>query len=1024
MDIFEFELRYLAYKWLWEKLKVEISEQEVLELVKRTNLWTLTKKLTELTPEELKALTLETYTDYKKQFVEKSKNIQVWRFTLFDYVSRLEYELKVIKEMGYNTYFLIVWDYINWSKTHDIAVGPWRWSAAWSILSYFVGIIDLDPLEYDLLFERFLNPARISMPDIDTDFEDTKRELVVEYVKNKYWESKVASIWTYMTMAAKAAFKDVARVFWLPFDQSNKISNLITGKNIKASLEENEEFKSLVESDTQIQEIVNLAIKLEWTVRQTWVHACWIIISPEDLVTYSPIQYPPKSWAKWQREESKYVTQYDWHYLEDIWLLKMDFLWLRNLSIIKNTIKIIIAKHKKENKEVPEMFSNYLHKMWFYPPLDDKFTYERIFQKWDTSWVFQFESDWMKAWLKALKPTDINDIIAMVALYRPWPMEFIPHYIKRKSWEDKIEYLLPELEELLTQKYGAEMIEWERQRLIEDLGPFMDVTYWIAVYQEQLMRLVQSMAWFSLAEADMLRRWVWKKIKEVVEKIKIDFIAKAETFHWYKPETSDFIYEKMIMPAADYSFNKSHAACYAIIAYQTAYLKAHFPIEFAAALLRSVEDETDKLAKFIDELKMWWYKVLPTDINYSYNHVAAVEDTVRIWFLAVKWVWYEIWKTIEEEREKNWKFKSFEDYLKRCSSIVNKKSLESLAKAWAFDEFIDRKTVLENIDTIQDFVKSQSSWWGWWLFDMWSFSSTLSFKKTYTTTLMEKVLFEYEIFKTFISAHPFDGMYNYIKWKYNFISMFKDVEWYWEFRIFCFVKAIEKFQRKWYFVTVEDLSWEVDIFLKDTLDIKEFDVLVLKWFKTKSIRVKQATKVNIVELIEKVKWLWKYNSEDTVIEVRAKRIAATEKKPVQVSEAIIPTKTIIQPKQDNDNWEDDNENIWDITQENISEEIEINTETIIEEDNYEETSENIEEQNETENSENETIDYKQNEVNTEINTWNNKWPIEIILPEDINKIKAIANIVKTDNWDIKIIIRGKEFWVSQNWYNEIQKLLK
>lgn len=981
MDIFEFELRYLAYKGLSEKFNIPIADEEIIKLTKRTNLWILPKKLTEITPEELKVLTMETYTDFKREFIEKSKATQIWPFTLAEYIERLEYEFKVIKEMWYNTYFLIVQDYINRAKTHQIAVGPWRWSAAWSLLSYYVWIIDLDPLTYDLLFERFLNPARISMPDIDTDFEDVKREDVVNYVKEKYWENKVASIWTYMTMAAKAAFKDVARVMWLSFEESNKISNLIEWKNIKASIEENEELKSLIEEDTNINKIISLAIKLEWTIRQTWVHACWIIISPELLTTFSPIQYPPKSWSKSEKDESKYVTQYDWHYMEDIGLLKMDFLGLRNLSIIKNTIKIIAARYKNEWKKLPNLFERFFDKMWFYPPLDDAYAYKEIFQKWDTSWVFQFESDWMKQWLIKLKPTDINDIIAMVALYRPWPMEFIPYYIDRKSGKEKIEYLMPEIEEIIVNKYWNEVAEEERRKLIEDLWPFMDITYGIAVYQEQLMRLVQSMAWFSLAEADMLRRWVWKKIKEVVEKIKVDFVQKSWEYHGYMPETADYIYEKMIMPAADYSFNKSHAACYAIIAYQTAYLKAHFPIEFNAALLRSVEEETDKLSKFIDELKMKWAKVLPPSINESFNHVAAVNDTIRLWFLSIKWVWFEVWKTIEEELQKNWKFKNLEDFLKRCAKVINKKSLESLAKSWALDEVEDRKTVLNNMDIVLDRVKNSSNNNGsMWLFDMWNIATWLTFKEKFNTTLLEKLLFEFEIFKTFVSAHPFDWLYTYIKWKYNFISMFKDVENYWEFNIVCFVKSIEKFQKKWFFVGIEDLSWELDFFMKNMADIKEFDILIIKGYKSKSVRVKQIIKVTLDEIMWKAKNSWKYKPEDTVMEIRSKRlwvksswIEKTFEKEEQEN-ASAPVKTTVELEMPTE--------IVDIEEESI--EIEWPVEAPVEQ----------------------TIQ-----------------KLEFDMPDDIQKIKELREILKANPWDIEIKISTHNLKVNQQGLDKINKLI-
>jgi len=611
MDIFEFELRRLAYNWLSKRFNLNRDEQTIINLVKRTDKWKLSKKLQETSPDELKKLTEETYSSFKKQFIEKHKDTIIketknHKFSLSDYIIRLEYELKVIKEMWYNTYFLIVQDYINWAKKNKIAVWPWRWSAAWSLLAYLIWITDIDPLEYDLLFERFLNPARVSMPDIDTDFEDIQRDRLIEYVSKKYWREKVANIWTYMTMAARAAFKDVARAMWIPFEEANKISELITEKTIEKSLENNEALRELVENDDVLKQTFEYAKRLEWTVRQTWVHACWVIIAPESITEFTPVQHPPKPWWKEERDESRIVTQYDGHYLEDIWLLKMDFLWLRNLSIIKNTIKIIRARLQAKWKPLPEIFQKYFETMWFYPPLDDKKVYETVFQKGNTSGVFQFESDGMRRRLKELKPTNIDDIIAMVALYRPWPMDFIPSYIKRKHWEEKIEYLPEEVYNQLKEKYWEEIANEEKKKITEDLSPFMNVTYWIPIYQEQLMRIVQAMAGFSLGEADLLRRWIWKKIKEIIDKLKKEFIERAEKYKWYKPETATYVYEKMIEPAANYSFNKSHAACYAIIAYQTAWLKTHYPLEFHAALLRSIEENTDKLSKLIEELKLQW----------------------------------------------------------------------------------------------------------------------------------------------------------------------------------------------------------------------------------------------------------------------------------------------------------------------------------------------------------------------------------------------------------------------------------
>lgn len=962
MDIFEFEIRLLSYKWLNEKYNLNFSEEEIINLVKITNKWSLTKKLTETTPEELKQITFETYTNYKKSFLEKYWDQTVWQYNLREYINRLEYELKVIKEMWYNTYFLIVQDYINRARKNNISVWPGRWSWWGSFLAYALGITDIDPLDYDLIFERFLNPARVSMPDIDTDFEDIKREDVVEYTKQKYWSEKIAVIWTYMTMAAKAAFKDVARVFGIAFEQSNKISWYITEKTIQKSIEENPELQETIEENENIKKILELAAKLEWTVRQIWVHACWVVIAPEEISQYTPVQYPPLPWWKKEPDTSRIISQYDGHFLEDIWLLKMDFLGLRNLSIIKNTIKIIKARKEKEWKKLDDIFKNYFETMNFYPPLDDKETYEKTFQIWETSWVFQFESDWMRAWLKKLKPNNINDIIAMVSLYRPWPMEFIPSYVARKHWEEKVEYMPKEVYNEIKEQYWEKEAQIQAQKLEQDLSPFMDVTYWIPVYQEQLMRIVQAVAWFSLAESDMLRRWVGKKIKEVIEQLKKEFIERA-TEKWYKKETCIYVYEKMIEPAANYSFNKSHAACYSLIAYQTAYLKAHYPIEFHAALLRSVEEDTEKLAKFIDELWMKWFEITPPDVNKSFIHVAAIDNKVNLWFVSIKWVWVEVAKTIQKERKNNWEFKNFEDFLKRCKLAINKKSLESLAKSWALDKLEDRNTILANIDNILNRIKNSSNNW-WWLFDIESMNVWLNLEQQPKTDKLQKLFFEEETFKTFVSGHIFDWFFNYIKANFNFISMFKEVEDYGQFKIIWFIKEMRKIRKKWTFVTIEDVSWSIDIFLKETLDLKKYDIIILEGYKGKSISTKKIIKLELEELLEKAKKSNKYDQSEKIVWVRAKRNQST------------------QPEQNKE----------DKTKEDKST-----------------------------NPQNTNIISK-NDDNTDNKSEKKEKYFDP--PEDIQIISQISQIIKENPWDKEIYIWTKKVKLSEKWVQQIKNVLK
>lgn len=875
MDINEFELRHRAYKWLNYKFNLDRDNDTILQLTKITKRWTLSKKLQDLTPDELHEITIETYTEYKKWIIQKYENTkelknQTLDFSITTYIERLEYEMKVIKEMWFNWYFLIVSDFVRRAKKNNIVVWPWRWSGAWSLLAWLIRITDIDPLPYALLFERFLNPARISMPDFDIDFEDTQRFRVIEYVQQKYWIDKVSSIGTFMQMASKAAFKDAARTLWVPFERSNQISAIIPDKTSLADAikmqDGNEELKNAYNSDEKIKQAIDFGSKLEWNMRQLWVHACWIIISPERVTTYTPTQYI-------KEDDNTLVSQYDWPTLETIWILKMDFLWLRNLSVIKNCIKIIKKKHEKENKELPDMFKEFFENTSFQPPIDDKYTYDKVFKEWDTTGIFQFEWNWMRKFLIKLEPNSINDLVAMNALYRPWPMEFIPTYIDRKHWREKVNYMHPELKEILEKEYWADTVIEEWRKLEEDLKPIMNLTYWIAVYQEQLIFLVQAMAWFSLAEADMLRRWVGKKKKDVIEKLKKEFIKRWKDYKEYKKETSQFIYEKMIEPAAFYSFNKSHSVCYAMIAYQTAYLKAHYPVEFYAALIRSVEQDTDELSNYIYETQQHWINVLSPNINHSFNHVAAISNEIRLWFLCIKWLWFEIGEYFQEERKKNWQFSSLEDFLKRCQPSINKKSLEWLIKAWALDDFYDRWTLLQNAEYILDWTKSSQNA-NQWLFGLETMATKLELKNKKETSMMEKLMMEQEVFKTFVSANPLDGLYPYLK-KFSFVSQFQNTENFWPFIITWYINEIQRAKKKGFFIKVEDISGKIEIFTKDVLDFKKFDLLIISWYKWRSTSIDKIIKTSRESLVRQ-SWE-KYDPTMTVVKAKWLRFGEMKK---------------------------------------------------------------------------------------------------------------------------------------------------
>ena len=741
----EWYLRYLSFAWLNWRFDTNISREIIFKLVQKLDKPSLEKKLTETSPEELKALSLTYYSDEKKEILKSfSEDIQ-------NKIERLEYELVVVHEMWFDAYFLIVADYINWARNNWIPVWPWRGSAAGSLMAYLSWITDINPLPYKLLFERFLNPARVSMPDIDTDFADTWRDKVVEYCRNKYWADHVAQICTFWTFAARAAVKDVWRVMWIPFAEMNNLAKLIPEKpwtKLRWALEDSIEFKEAYETNPKYKEIIDNALKIEWNVRQIWVHACAVIIAPKPMTNFTALQHPPK-------DSESIVTQYSAYPLEDLWLLKMDFLWLRNLTIIKRAQEII-----KNNKWVDVDILKI--------DLNERQVLD-IFCAWDTTWVFQFESDWMRKYLKDLSPDNFEDLIAMVSLYRPWPLAYIPTYVDVKHWRKEIKYLTDELRKKLEEKwYSNEEIEEEWRKLIEDLWPILDITYWIAVYQEQLMFLVQYMAWFSLWEADLLRRWVWKKKKDVIEALKKEFIEKWEKFRNYKPETTDYIYTEMIMPAANYSFNKSHAACYAFIAYQTAYLKAYYRTEFLTSLMVSDEESMERVILEVAECESKWISVLPPSVNESLKHFTYIDDkNIRFWLKALKWIWdWPIDKIIEARKNLWRKFENLEEFIDLCwKEVINKKSLEALIWSGAMDDLWIRKQMVDSIDKMVRYSRrneKQKETNQLWLFDwLEEFEEKLELVDTKEYSYEEKLLKEKEILWIFVSGHPLDWLKTY-----------------------------------------------------------------------------------------------------------------------------------------------------------------------------------------------------------------------------------------------------------------------
>ncbi len=556
------------------------------------------------------------------------------------YIDRLEFELNVIEQMGFSGYFLIVWDFINYAKTNHIPVGPGRGSAAGSLVSYSLGITDIDPIEYKLLFERFLNPERITMPDIDVDFCVERRDEVINYVKEKYGIYNVAQVITFGTMAAKAVVRDVARVLGFPYKEADRIAKMIPDKdNLEQAIKDNPQLKNEIEKNEKIKELFEISKTLEGVKRHASTHAAGIVISENHIYERCPI-YKPAG-------EEAYVSQFSKEYLEDVGLIKFDFLGLRNLTVIDITTKLI-------GKEFD------MSKI----PLDDEETY-KLLQKGDTLGVFQLESQGMQRLITDLKPTCFEDLIALVALYRPGPLGsgMVSDFIARKHGEKEIEYPLPELEQILKETYG------------------------IILYQEQVMQIASKLAGYTLGEADILRRAMGKKKKEAMEEQRVIFVERSVK-NGIDKRKAQHIFDLMAK-FAEYGFNKSHSAAYAYIAYQTAYLKAHYKEYFLSALLTSEKNNTDKIAKYIEECNRLKITVLPPDINDSYQDFAVADrenkKVIRFGFGAIKNVGSAAIENIIATRN-NGKFTSIYDFLKRIDTRkVNKKVIESLIKTGCFD---------------------------------------------------------------------------------------------------------------------------------------------------------------------------------------------------------------------------------------------------------------------------------------------------------------------------------------------------
>ncbi|MFY0713300.1 DNA polymerase III subunit alpha [Seonamhaeicola sp. NFXS20] len=728
---------------------------------------------------------------------------------------RLDFELNVIEKTGYPGYFLIVEDFIREARNMDVSVGPGRGSAAGSVVAYCLWITNIDPMKYDLLFERFLNPDRISMPDIDIDFDDEGRSRVMDYVIKKYGANQVAQIITYGTMAAKSSIRDTARVLDLPLFDADRIAKLIPnmsklnkifGLDEKAlaskfraeELEKVNQLLNISEGNDLEAKTVNTARTLEGSVRNTGIHACGVIITPDDITKFVPVSVA--------KDSDLYVTQFDNSVVESAGLLKMDFLGLKTLTLIKDTVKIVKAKHGIELD--PESF-----------PLDDEETYA-LFQRGETVGVFQYESPGMQKHLRELKPTVFEDLIAMNALYRPGPMEYIPSFTRRKHGEEEIDYDLPAMEEYLKETYG------------------------ITVYQEQVMLLSQKLANFSKGEADMLRKAMGKKQIAVLDKMKPKFIEQASA-NGHDAKVLEKIWKDW-EAFASYAFNKSHSTCYAWIAYQTAYLKAHYPAEYMAAVLSNNMNDIKQVTFFMEECKRMKLKVLGPDVNESYYKFSVnKEGAVRFGMGAIKGVGHGAVMTIVENRKEDGPYKSIFDFAKRIDlRAANKKAFENLALAGGFDCFADTHraqyfhkdgdlTFLEMvIKYAQKHKENENS------AQVSLFGETSEVQIAEPTIppceewgTMEKLAKEKEVVGIYISGHPLDDFKIEMKTFCNAtVAMFNDLQPYVN-RELVFGGVVTDVQHRvskqgkgWGMFTIEDYtdSFEFRIFGEDYLKFRHF----------------------------------------------------------------------------------------------------------------------------------------------------------------------------------------------------------
>lgn len=654
---------------------------------------------------------------------------------------RLDYELSVIKNMGFIDYFLIVWDFINYAKRNGIAVGPGRGSAAGSIVAYTLEITDIDPIKYDLLFERFLNPERVSMPDIDVDFCMERRGEVIEYVIEKYGKEKVSQIVTFGTLAAKGVIRDVGRVLDMPYAEVDAIAKMIPNElniTLEKSLKMNPMLKESYDNNSQIKYLIDMSMRLEGLPRHTSMHAAGVLISSKAVDEFVPLS---------RASDGTITTQYIMTTLEELGLLKMDFLGLRTLTVIQNAVRMI---KKSQNIDLDLKNADY----------SDKAVYELIGSG-KTEGIFQLESAGMKNFMKELKPDNIDDIIAGIALYRPGPMDFIPQYIEGKNNAENITYDCPQLEHILKPTYGC------------------------IVYQEQVMQIVRDLAGYSLGRSDLLRRAMSKKKESVMQKERHNFVYGNEEEgipgcikNGINEEIANKIYDKMI-DFAKYAFNKSHAAAYAVVAYETAYLKHYYPVEFMAALMTSFIENSSKVSQYIVICKNMGIDILPPDINKGERDFSVEDGKIRYGLSALKSIGKGVIDSIVEERNERGEFTSLNDFVVRLTGKeVNKRTIESFIKAGAFDSFglKRRQLMMIYVQVVDSITKDKKNNMAgqMTLFDFASEEDKQDYEiqvpDVAEFTKLELLAFEKEVIGVYVSGHPLEEYMSLWKKKVTVVS--------------------------------------------------------------------------------------------------------------------------------------------------------------------------------------------------------------------------------------------------------------